>query len=157
MQIGSGTYDVPFGFSFASEHGVWMYAVDLKGKIRAGHNSRNYRLGNNLDVSFHAGKLIGSHWEPYGELEYRFSDHIKGGDDALLVPGVFPYPAPITNPDYYGGRKVNVKGGLRYSPDSVRTGSVIYELYVASPVYQSLNGLQVAEKLDVFFGVSLNF
>jgi hypothetical protein len=66
-----------------------------------------YRRGTN-DLSFE--DVL---WQPGVELYFRHTDDSHGRDNALLVPGSFPYPAGITNPKNYGANKAGVPWKLR--------------------------------------------
>lgn len=73
--------------------------------------------------------------------EFQLSEKIHGQDDSLLVDAAFPYPASITNPDLYGGKKLLVKAGLTWKLSS----SVQVGIELGKPIYQNLNGPQPGE------------
>ncbi|BDX08669.1 hypothetical protein MACH26_41900 [Planctobacterium marinum] len=140
MQLGSGTWDIPLTLSYQSltEH---QFEVDLSATIRTGKNDRDYRLGNRYSVK---GKYRYQNNESLHTilgLEYVHSQSIQGADTALLVAQTNPYPASITNPDLYGGKKLLASIGIRWRfSDAYSLG-----LEMAKPLYQYLNGPQPKE------------
>ena len=111
MQLGSGTFDFPLELRFQN-HSFGDLTLGLTANIRTGTNSRHYRLGNNYGINArykieHSAKL-----HSFIGLAYQYSDSIKGRDNDLIVNGPFPFPAGITNPQLYGGKKINFRVGL---------------------------------------------
>lgn len=140
MQLGSGTFDVPveLGIQLSENRNL---SLKLGATIRTGKNDRQYRLGNNyviggsytFELSQDLKALIGA------EFEYRQAIH--GGDDSLLVSGVNPHPASLTNPNNYGGRKLCVGARLSW----VIASQIHMIADYGKPVYQQLNGPQLEE------------
>jgi len=61
-----------------------------------------------------------------------------------LVPAAFPYPAGITNPNYYGGKLVNLSLG---SEIGSKNKALIVQLII--PIYQYVNGVQPKEVMSI--------
>jgi hypothetical protein len=141
MQLGSGTYDFPIELSYKNQ-GSHDFSVSLSANIRTGYNSRNYRLGNNYSLKGRYQIELSSTLRSYAELGFRYSDTISGQDDSLLVNAPFPYPASITNPKFYGGKKIDAGLGLswKFAKDYQLT------LEIGKPLYQYLNGPQPKEQ-----------
>jgi hypothetical protein len=48
-------------------------------------------------------------FKPGVRLDYRWRDDIDGEDASLRVPiPGFPYPAPVTNPNTFGGEQLDL-------------------------------------------------
>ena len=141
MQLGSGTYDLPFEFHYhAVNRSGWDAA--LGGTLRFGENKRNYRLGNTFKFSLsHHQKLLEKLTWSMGGL-YSYSERIHGQDDRLTVNAAFPFPASITNPALFGGEKINVELGLAYSIKDL----FLVQFDIEKPLYQNLNGPQPKEQ-----------
>jgi hypothetical protein len=141
MQLGSGTYDFPLqlGYQFRGTHDV---NVSLAALIRTGTNDRHYRLGNTYSLNGRYKFDLSPTLEPYIGLDFQYSRSIHGQDDTLLLNGPFPYPASITNPELYGGKKISLGLGLLWQVGKD------YRLNVemGKPIYQDLNGPQPKEK-----------
>lgn len=153
MQTGSGTWDIPLGIYYQQHLNSWSWGINLWGKVRTGKNSRDYRLGNHGSLSVWTQWHVNSYWQPIIKLELEQSSKIHGRDNDITVPGHFPYPANITDPDNFGGKKVKLGFGntLQLSTRHKISGEF------SIPVYQYANHIQVKEKaqLNLRWDVSL--
>lgn len=151
MQLGAGTYDIPLELNYQNL-GPQDYSLNFTGIIRTGTNDRGYRLGNNFSLTglykFHPHPLL----EPFVSLSYQYGDSIRGQDTSLLVAGPYPYPAGITNPDYYGGYKFGIKAGFSWQV----TKYFRFSAALGKPLYQNLNGPQPKENWRSSFQISRN-
>ena len=151
MQLGSGTYDIPGFISYGKKESKYDWGADLRGKLRLGENDRDYTLGNNLSLSGWA-RLTTLEWlQPSAQLSYWYSGKINGMDSDLEVPGPYPYPAPVVDPNRFGGHQVDLKFGIRI-PIIKKAQHV--ELFYSIPVYRDLNGPQSGEEYT--FGLSFS-
>ncbi len=140
MQLGSGTFDFPLslGFETKGEHSL---SVNLSAMLRTGRNDRNYRLGNNYDIRTRYNYRASEALSAFAGLEIGYSEAIHGQDDELIVAGDFPYPASITNPALFGGKKISINTGLSWKASNSFKLSGDF----SRPVYQNLNGPQIRE------------
>ena len=151
MQLGSGTYDIPASIYYSRMGNEVEWGTELAAKIRLGENDRDYSLGNRVSA---ATWLRFNKWDwlkPSIKLIYEYSDSIDGKDIDLLVPSAFPYPAPVTNPDMYGGKQARVV--LGFIIPVFAKGNYV-ELEIGKPFYESLNGPQNRE--DIRYGFKFN-
>ena len=141
MQNGSGTIDLTFNASYQKAQTANVsWGVGSNVMIRTGKNKNDYRLGNNYGANSWV-KYTGHEWfRPGLRLSARNIESIKGLDLGLTIPGPFPFPASITDPDNYGGTKahiaVNTDVCLKASCDI----SMSFEY--GKPIYLDLNGVQ---------------
>lgn len=153
MQLGSGTWDIPLGLGYQKNASTWAWNASILAKIRTGKNGRNYRLGNRLTFSLSSKWRVQHKIKPLAKLQYNNWGSIRGQDDEITVPNpTFPYPAAITNPRYYGGKKVNGAVGMEFS-----FISQIATIEVSKPLYQNLNGIQYDEKISFSVNWDLAF
>lgn len=141
MQLGSGTYDIPLELQY---HHVGELDLSLRfaATIRTGRNDRDYRLGNRYSISGRYGHELNENLAVFVASEFSYIDVIQGADQSLLVPQPVPYPASITNPNLYGGRKLLARLGASWQVfDDHR---LTFEF--AKPIYQHLNGPQPKER-----------
>ncbi len=158
MQLGSGTWDFPLSMYYYNEQNADHWGLNLQAKVRTGKNSRDYRTGDRISLGGWWRGATTSRFQPIVKLGYHFSGRIHGQDKTLLVPGDFPYPAAITDPDNFGGKTVNLSLGILFSPkktDKMRKYGLSFE--VGKPLYQSLNGIQLKQHLQVSMQWHLNF
>ena len=151
MQLGSGTFDFPVEFSFQNQS-FSQFNFSLTANIRTGKNNRNYRLGNNYGLKGRYKIELLPSVEAFVGLAYLYSAKISGSDDVLMINKKFPYPASITNPNLYGGKKLNLRVGLNMQmPYDFRLN-----VEFGKPIYQSLNGPQPKEQWRSSIYVSKN-
>ncbi len=143
MQIGSGTWDVPIGINYSEDRDGYSWGANIFSKIRLGENDRDYRLGNSFAVSSWAKWYVNDTFHPLLKVIFHDWGHISGQDDEITIPNAkFPYPAGITDPNNYGGQKINIVVG-----GDIYLGTQAFTVEVGAPIYQCLNGIQPKEKL----------
>lgn len=153
MQLGSGTWDIPLGLSYQKNMSTWVWQANLLAKIRTGKNDRDYRLGNRLTFSLSSKWRAQHNMKPLAKLQYSHWGSIRGQDDEITVPNpTFPYPAAITNPSYYGGKKLNASAGIEFQ--FIRQ---IVAIEISKPLYQDLNGIQYDEEISFSVNWDLAF
>ena len=149
MQLGSGTYDLPLALSYKFG-GAHDFSVGLSAKIRVGTNDRNYRLGNNYGLNSRYAFNLSPKLQPFVSLGFEYSKPIHGQDDDLLVPTAFPYPASITNPELFGGKKVDLGLGFIWRV----VNDVRLTVEIGAPLYQNLNGPQPKENWQTTINIA---
>jgi hypothetical protein len=151
MQLGSGTYDFPFAINY-QYGGLHDISVGLSARIRTGTNDRDYRLGNNYGLNGRYQFDLSPRLQPFIGLDFEYSEKIHGQDDSLIILGlpVSPYPASITNPKLFGGKKIHLKLGLlcRLAKDHRLT------VQIGAPLYKKLNGPQPKENWQATIYIS---
>ena len=151
MQLGSGTYDFPFALNYQYS-GAHDINVGLTAKIRIGTNDRNYRLGNKYGLNGRYAYDLSPKLQAFVLLDFEYSKSIHGQDDDLLLPALpdNPYPASITNPDLFGGKKVNLGLGLLWRV----VNDFRLTVEIGAPLYQNLNGPQPKENWQTTINIS---
>ncbi|MBO1255370.1 hypothetical protein J3L16_06695 [Alteromonas sp. 5E99-2] len=140
MQLGSGTFDIPLSMGIETK-GDHSLSINLSAMIRTGRNDRNYRLGNNYDIRSRYNYRANNALSVFTGVAISYSEAIHGQDDELIVAGDFPYPASITNPALFGGKKISVSAGMNWKASN----SLNLAGDFSRPVYQNLNGPQIRE------------
>ena len=140
MQLGSGTYDFPIEVSYQNK-GEHAFTVTLSAMLRTGTNDRNYRLGNNYKLSGKYNFPLSQSTALFTGAAFGYSESIHGQDDEITIGGNYSYPASITNPNLYGGKRVSIIGGISFIP--IHWLKVVAD--ISKPVYQNLNGPQPQE------------
>lgn len=157
MQLGSGTYDLRPSITYTGKSSLWRYGASLNLTLRTGKNSRNYSLGNVYQGD------IWTRYERCGWIQPSFRvnaivwDRISGQDDEITTAGPYPYPAAVTNPDYFGGTKFITQFGLRLKDPKGLLKNTFLELEAGLPIYQRLNGPQPSENWRMSASFVLNF
>lgn len=154
MQLGSGTWDVPLFLSFRKYEARWDWGVDASYTLRTGTNDRDYRLGNKASLGGWLMWKASSVIQPGVRLDYRWRDDIDGEDASLSVPiPAFPYPAPVTNPQAFGGEQLDFTVFARLP---LASGWYVEGAY-SQPLYLDLNGPQSSEKFHFSIEIGTSF
>jgi len=151
MQIGSGTHDIPVYVSYRGHDYSFDWGVALSAKVRSGENDRGYRLGNTLTATSWLTLQSLPYIQPSIGLSYRNVGGVIGKDKSLAVPGPYPYPAPVVDPDAFGGETLSVNAGMKIP---IYATNHHISLEFSKPILQSLNGPQTST--DYQFSISLN-
>ncbi|MGJ8654013.1 MAG: transporter [Opitutaceae bacterium] len=157
MQLGSGTFDFKPSIIYTGRTGDWSYGGNLSLTLRTGENSRDYRLGNVYQGDIWTRYQLTEWIQPSFRVNGIVWDCITGQDDEITVPGPFPYPAAVTNPKYFGGRKLIAHFGLRLRDPNGRLGNSFLEVEAGVPIYERLNGPQPSENWRFSASIVLNF
>lgn len=155
MQLGSGTFDFTGAVNYSKRVESFNFGVNANSTVRTGKNDNDYRLGNNYGAAAWAQYSKHHVFQPGIKLNVRAIEKINGADVSLMVPGAFPFPAGITNPENYGGTKANISATLKVCPKA--DCSVSFSGEIAKPIYQHLNGIQPKSKSYASISAGLRF
>lgn len=155
MQLGSGTLDLTGAVNYSWTVDDFKFRSGANAVIRTGTNANNYRLGNNFGLSASMQYIKPKILQPYAKLSARKIERIEGLDTGLTAPGLFPFPASITDPFNYGGEKIGVAAGLKTCISERCNVYLSGEFGV--PIYQNLNGIQPKEKSNFSISVGSKF
>ena len=170
MQLGSGSFELRPGATFAATHGSWSYGGQARGAIPLNENSQDYRLAPTIGATLWGARklndwisvsLRGS-FETWGnvttfdednhtetETDGHADAHAGHDHDSHAAPAGTTQPAymsPTMDPNLQGGTRANVSAGLNFIvPD--RLGGILADQRLAielqMPVYQNLDGPQM--------------
>ena len=154
MQIGSGTVDFNPSLTHVRRSGKIEWINQLQGTIRIGKNHHDYSLSHRAMAKTAFFYNLLPYLQPSVKLLGVYWTRLHGQDDDLVLPnGV--YPAPVTNPSLFGGRKIDFLLGLRVPIKDGFFKGQQFEIEAGVPVYQDLNGPQPGENWRI--ATSWNF
>lgn len=138
MQLGSGTYDLIPGLTYKGASGRLGWGAQALGTLRLGENDEDYSLGDRVDVT-----AWGSYrWAPWMSTSLRISGRhigrIDGRDPKIAAP------VQTADPDFQGGERVDVSVGVNLAGQGGGLAGVRVGMELGVPVYQDLNGPQMA-------------
>jgi len=156
MQTGSGTWDIPFSLTYVKQGGGYRWGLGGKGLYRVGENDNGYTLGNRLGGSLWALMTDLQHVEPGLKLNWEWQDRIDGADRHLPRPdSEGRYPTPVVDPSRYGGHRIDLGVFARVFFDARRRYHG--DLEFSKPIYQDLNGPQVATRYRLGIRLGMEF
>ncbi len=156
MQTGTGSVSIAPGITYAFKYRKLYWGADAGADVKMNYNSLGYKFGN----LYHASAWAGYSFLPFlsGTLraEGVYTGKISGSDPASAIP-VYETNDPTANTANYGGQVGNVYAGLNfYSMKRVLEHFRVMVEY-GIPVYQNLNGTQMALKSNILAGLQYSF
>lgn len=151
MQLGSGTWDFPMGLRIVSNYSDLTWDAQASVKLRTRRNEFGYRLGDRYAISSSVTKSISKQLSMDIGLRAEHISRIVGEDQALRVPGNFPFPANIADTNNYGGSRLFFTSTATYSFDHFRRGLTKLSFGVRYPIIQDVNGVQPIEQPKIEF------
>ncbi|WP_028978776.1 transporter [Sporocytophaga myxococcoides] len=150
MQMGSGTWDFTPVINYFYNKTRFSFSSQVSSIIRLNTNNLGYKLGNELTLNNWIAYKWSKPFSSSARLEACSLQPIKGEDKDL--PKDYE---PGSNPANYGGEKAFLYLGTNYYLNtSFLTGSKI-GLEFGLPVYQNLNGPQMAQRFTLFASYSI--
>ncbi|MFQ5509125.1 MAG: hypothetical protein ACE5FN_07290 [Leptospirillia bacterium] len=150
MQLGSGTFDPTVGLLYQAATSPWWWGANLTGTFRLHDNKRDYRLGNRYALDLYAMRQIRHDLLWQAQANYAWQGDIGGVMDEF-ASGASGHSTkndptsiamtPLWRTDAYGGSKAFLTGGIQWQPVPLQ----IMDLTVQAPIYQNLNGPQLAD------------
>ncbi|TRL31005.1 porin family protein [Methylosinus sporium] len=149
LQLGTGTYDGLFGFTYRGKLDAWSWGVIYRGRAALGENQSGYLRGLSNEISAWGAYDVASGLAATGRVAATIWDRIHGHD--VLIWGA----QQGTVPDYQGGERVKLLGGFEYLLKSEGMKPVRIAVEAGAPVYQRLNGPQLGQSWEL--NTALNF
>jgi len=148
MQLGSGTYDLLPGITYAAQRDSFSWGVQASAVIRLDENTRDYRLGNRYKVQSWVQKPLTRNLSASLRLTYEDWGEINGEDKRLN-----PMMSPLSDTNLQGGKIVIGSVGFNLTlPAGNRLA-----LEFNTELNQDLDGLQMAYEDSLVLGWQLSF
>lgn len=146
MQLGSGTVDLLPGLTYKGAAGAVGWGAQVLGTIRLGENDENYSFGDRVDLT-----AWGSYaWAPWVSTSLRLSGRhigrIDGQDPEITAP------VQTADPDFQGGERVDLGFGVNLAGQDAGLRGARLGVEFGLPVYQDLNGPQLAGDWSITAG-----
>lgn len=139
MQLGSGTYDFPAGFTYTNQRGPWSWGGQAKATIRTGENDNSYRLGNEYGLTAWSVRKVNSYINGSLRIDGKSWGNIEGSD-----PELNPMMVPTSRTDLRGGKRIDLLIGIDFISSKGTLNGNRLGIEAGFPVYQNLNGPQLA-------------
>ena len=114
MQVGSGSFELRPGLTFAATHGAWSYGAQARGTIRLNKNKRDYRLAPTIGSTLWGARRFNDSlsislrgaFENWGNVTTFTSEEEMKSDDryaALIGTTRSDYISPTMDPIFKAG------------------------------------------------------
>ncbi len=143
MQLGSGTYDVIAGVTYAGNAERWGWGGQWQSDIRLSENDEDYTLGDIQRLGGWVSYLVAPTLSISGRVAYFRRGNIDGMDVRIAAP------VQTADPDRQKIRRVDVGVGANWVLPGARHRLA---LEVVAPVRQELDGPQLETDWHVTLG-----
>jgi len=139
MQLGSGTYDFSPGLTYTRQIGRWSLGGQAKATIRTGKNDNSYRLGNEYGFTAWGVRKVNHYLNGSLRVDGKSWGNIEGND-----PELNPMMVPTSRTDLRSGKRIDLLLGVNFiAPEGTLKGNRL-GIEIGFPIYQNLNGPQLA-------------
>ena len=156
MQTGTGSVSINPDITYARKYGQFYWGANAGADVKLNYNSVGYKDGN----VYHVTAWAGYQFLPFVSATLRGEDvhaDMISGADPVVANEIYQENDPTTKTSNYGGTWMNVYAGLNfYLMKPVLEHFRIMAEY-GMPVYQNLNGTQMALKSNLLAGLQYSF
>ncbi len=138
MQLGSGTWDLKPAATFKGWAGKLGYGAQYAGTIRTGTNDEGYRFGDVHEGTAWLSYLPAQWISLSGRVKARSTGRVQGIDPVIMGP------VQTANPDFQGGERIDLMAGVNLVGTHGPLAGHRLAFELGKPVYQDLNGPQMA-------------
>ena len=145
MQLGSGTFDVLSGVTFANLQKKYSYGLQLSSVLRIGKNNKEYSLGDIYQSNvWFAVPFNDSQTSVSIGARYKFQTKIEGSHKD--IPNIMSF---AQDPDSSGSKRVDLSVGINHIfPNKIRIA-----LEYIMPTYNDVNSVQLDSENGMVFGL----
>ncbi|MEJ2112412.1 MAG: transporter [Flavobacteriaceae bacterium] len=152
MQIGSGTFDPELALTYLLQGEGWSFGSQLKGVLRFGENSNDYKLGNKYNLN---------NWFAVKAKDWlSFSARLEGaivGEISGANPNLNPMMVTTADTNNSGGTFMNSGFGFNLYVPNGSLKNLRFGFEFATPLYQNVNGVQLKTKETITAGLQYAF
>ena len=146
MQLGSGTYDLISGLTYAGHRHRWGWGVQWRSVVHLQDNDENYSLGNEHGLHSWLSYRISQWVSTSLRLTYEEKGNVDGMDKLIMAP------VQTADPNRQGGQRVNFSIGANVVLPGERM-RIAMEIH--APLQQDLSGPQLETDWYATLGIQL--
>ena len=154
MQIGSGTYDLLPGLTYAGQREAISWGAQARGEIRLDENHADYRLGNEYALTAWGAYTL-SRWVSASlRVEWMHHLNVRGRDPNIATTNPMAVPlVPTADPGRRAGMRLDVLAGVNFLVPEGPLSRLRFAIEAGVPAYQRLDGPQLETDFVVTAGV----
>ncbi len=138
MQLGTGTWDLEPSITYKARRGAMGFGIQGSASIRTGTNDEGYSFGDVYEgtvwVSYRPAQWVSLS----GRVKARAMGRVDGIDPVIVGP------VQTANPDFQGGERVDLLAGVNFVGTHGALAGHRLGIELGKPIYQDLNGPQMA-------------
>lgn len=152
MQLGSGTVDFMPGLTYLKKSKKITWSVQALSILRTMDNQYGYHYGNELNLNAWVSYQIRPVLSASLRAEGFGCGSVSGSDKKIYYA-----MEPDADPRNYGGTKLNVHAGLNFYLDKGVFKETKIGVEFGAPLFQNVNGIQLATSYLWSAGVTKSF
>ena len=138
MQLGSGTYDIEPGITYAGTRDAWDWGGQIKMTIRLDDNDEGYTLGDQTQITSWGAYRFANWLTGSLRLTYTNADEISGQDSLTAM-----LPVQTAKPNNFGGERIDLGFGITLiGTEGAQKGHRL-ALEYETTIDQDVNGIQM--------------
>ncbi|MDF1850704.1 MAG: hypothetical protein P1U85_07725 [Verrucomicrobiales bacterium] len=137
MQLGSGTWDLKPGITYAEQCRNYSWGAQLLGTVRLGTNDEGYSLGDDITANLWGALKLSDSLSTSLRLSATSWGDIDGRDPLIALP------VPTARPDLRGGERVDLFYGINYLFRKGPLSGHRLAVEAGIPLHQDLDGPQL--------------
>ncbi len=138
MQLGTGTWDLEPALTYKARRGKIGFGLQGSASIKLGTNDQGYSFGDAYEASAWASYRPAQWISLSGRVKALRISRIDGIDPAIVGP------VQTANPDFQGGERIDFIAGINMVATHGALAGHRLGIELGKPVYQDLNGPQLA-------------
>lgn len=143
MQLGTGTYDLLPGITYAGHQGHWSWGAQYGGELRLSDNDEGYTYGDKHHLTGWGAYLLAPQVSLSLRLAFEDEGRVDGIDPRVVAP------VQTADPDFQGGARLAALAGVNWH---IQPSAHRLALELGETVYQDLNGPQLERDLMLRVG-----
>lgn len=151
IQLGSGTYDFTPSLTYQKYVGEFSWGAQWGSIIRLGKNSQGYRLGDHHQFDLWGARRLSASWSVSTHLNLTSTQKINGQDRLI------DKPIQTAQTAFYGGERANFGMGVNWIGRNGPLKGHRFAAEVLGPIYEDLNGPQMALDWSLMVGYQKAF
>jgi len=149
MQLGSGTFDLMPGVTYAGQAERFSWGAQALGTIRPGRNDNSYALGNRFETSIWGAMQVINGFSASIRTKWSKWGNISGAD-----PELNPNMVSTADPDRRGGQQLDLGLGVN-TLFKVADTPTRWALEFLIPLARDLDGPQLETDFQLITGFQL--
>jgi hypothetical protein len=146
MQAGTGTWDLEPALTYKARRGAIGFGAQAAASIRLDSNKWGYAFGDTYEATAWASYRPAQWISLSGRAKARTMGRIDGIDPNIMGP------VQTANPDFQGGERVDLLAGVNLVGTHGALAGHRLGIELGLPVYQDLNGPQMAADWNLTVG-----
>lgn len=138
MQAGTGTFDLEPALTYKARRGAIGFGAQAAASIKLDDNKWGYAFGDTYEATAWLSYRPAQWISLSGRIKGRTMGQVEGIDPNIMGP------VQTANPDFQGGERIDLIGGINLVGTHGALAGHRLGIELGAPIFQDLNGPQMA-------------